>query len=92
MKKELDLECVMWVKRCVKLCTKTGFDRFHRLLPRLYRRQGASEIGLDAQHQAVFGFVGSGQLVSEFTEVESVVGTRTDRNCLPRSMSAAAVA
>jgi len=34
-------------------------------------RQGASGLGLDAQRQAVAGFVGSGQLVSEFTEIES---------------------
>ncbi len=34
-------------------------------------RQGASGLGLDAQRQAVSGFVGSGQLVSEFTEIES---------------------
>lgn len=34
-------------------------------------RQGASGLGLDAQRQAVAGFVGTGQLVAEFTEIES---------------------
>ena len=34
-------------------------------------RQGASGLGLDAQRQAVAGFVGNGQLVAEFTEIES---------------------
>ena len=35
-------------------------------------RQGASGLGLDAQRQAVAGFLGgSGQLVAEYTEVES---------------------
>lgn len=34
-------------------------------------RQGASGLGLDAQRAAVAGFVGSGQLVAEFTEIES---------------------
>lgn len=34
-------------------------------------RQGASGLGLDAQRQAVAGFVGTGQLIPEYTEVES---------------------
>lgn len=34
-------------------------------------RQGASGLGLDAQRQVVAGFVANGQLVSEFTEIES---------------------
>lgn len=34
-------------------------------------RQGISGLGLDAQRQAVAGFVGTGHLVAEFTEVES---------------------
>src|SRR5260370_29481903 len=34
-------------------------------------RQGASGLGLDAQRQAVAGFIGTGQLVAEFTEIES---------------------
>ena len=34
-------------------------------------RQGASGLGLDAQRRAAAGFVSSGQLVSEFTEVSS---------------------
>lgn len=34
-------------------------------------RQGASGLGLDAQRQAVAGFVGTGQLVADFTEIES---------------------
>lgn len=34
-------------------------------------RQGQSGLGLDAQRQAVAQFVGSGQLVGEFTEIES---------------------
>jgi DNA invertase Pin-like site-specific DNA recombinase len=34
-------------------------------------RQGASGLGLDAQRQAVAGFVGTGRLVAEFTEIES---------------------
>ena len=34
-------------------------------------RQGASGLGLDAQRQAVVGFVGTGQLVAEYTEIES---------------------
>ena len=34
-------------------------------------RQGASGLGLDAQRQAVAVFVGTGQLVAEFTEIES---------------------
>jgi DNA invertase Pin-like site-specific DNA recombinase len=34
-------------------------------------RQGASGLGLDAQRQAVAGFVGAGQLVAEYTEIES---------------------
>lgn len=34
-------------------------------------RQGASGLGLDAQRQAVSHHVGSGQLVAEFTEIES---------------------
>ena len=34
-------------------------------------RQGASGLGLDAQRQAVAGFIRTGQLVAEFTEIES---------------------
>src|SRR5580700_11372561 len=34
-------------------------------------RQGASGLGLDAQRQAVARFIGAGQLVAEFTEIES---------------------
>lgn len=34
-------------------------------------RQGASGLGLDAQRQAVARHIGSGQLVAEFTEIES---------------------
>ena len=34
-------------------------------------RQGASGLGLDAQRQAVAGFIGTGQLVVEFIEIES---------------------
>src|SRR6266852_1368233 len=34
-------------------------------------RQGASGLGLDAQRQAVAVFIGTGQLVAEFTEIES---------------------
>jgi len=34
-------------------------------------REGASGLGLDAQRQTVAAFVGTGQLVSEFTEIES---------------------
>jgi DNA invertase Pin-like site-specific DNA recombinase len=34
-------------------------------------RQGQSGLGLDAQRQAVAQFVGAGQLVGEFTEIES---------------------
>jgi len=34
-------------------------------------RQGASGLGLEAQRQAVAGFINGGQLVAEFTEVES---------------------
>jgi len=34
-------------------------------------RQGASGLGLDAQRQAIASHVRSGQLVAEFTEIES---------------------
>src|ERR1035438_5008965 len=34
-------------------------------------RQGASGLGLDAQRAAVLAHVGGGQLVAEYTEVES---------------------
>lgn len=34
-------------------------------------RQGASGLGLDAQRQAVAHYVGTGQLIAEYTEIES---------------------
>lgn len=34
-------------------------------------RQGASGLGLAAQREAVTRFIGSGQLIAEYTEIES---------------------
>lgn len=50
-------------------------------------RQGASGLGLDAQREAVARHVGAGELVAEFTEVES--GKRNDRPELAKAMAAA---
>lgn len=44
------------------------------------RQQGLSGLGLDAQRDAVRRFIGSGQLVGEFEEVES--GKKADRPAL----------
>ena|SRR5690349_5686449 len=51
-----------------------GFVAYYRVST---DRQGQSGLGLDAQRAAVAGFVGTRELVAEFTEVES--GKRADR-------------
>lgn len=48
------------------------------------KRQGASGLGLDAQREAVRRFVGGGDLVAEFEEVES--GKRADRPALDAAL------
>ena len=48
------------------------------------KRQGISGLGLDAQRDAVRRFVGDGNLVSEFEEVES--GKRADRPALEAAL------
>jgi DNA invertase Pin-like site-specific DNA recombinase len=48
------------------------------------KRQGMSGLGLDAQRDAVRRFVGEGQLVAEFEEVES--GKRSDRPALDSAL------
>lgn len=45
-----------------------GFIAYYRVST---DRQGASGLGLDAQREAVKRFIGSAELVAEFTEVES---------------------
>jgi DNA invertase Pin-like site-specific DNA recombinase len=40
-------------------------------------RQGASGLGLAAQREAVARFIGAGQLVAEYTEIESGKKHRT---------------
>ena len=54
-------------------------------------RQGRSGLGLDAQREAVLGYLngGSWKLVEEFTEVES--GKRADRPQLARALAACRV-
>src|SRR3954454_708728 len=51
-----------------------GFVAYYRVST---DRQGQSGLGLDAQRAAVAGFVGTRELIAEFTEVES--GKRADR-------------
>lgn len=48
------------------------------------KRQGVSGLGLDAQRDAVRRFVGTGDLVAEFEEVES--GKRNDRPALDAAL------
>lgn len=48
------------------------------------KRQGVSGLGLDAQRGAVRRFVGCGELVAEFEEVES--GKRSDRPALEAAL------
>jgi DNA invertase Pin-like site-specific DNA recombinase len=55
-------------------------------------RQGASGLGLDAQRASVAGFVGTGQLVAEFTELRAGAGTRTGPSSLPPWLNAASAA
>lgn len=50
------------------------------------KRQGESGLGLDAQREAVRGFVGDGQVVASFEEVES--GRRADRPALTDAIRA----
>lgn len=50
------------------MTTATCFIAYYRVST---DRQGASGLGLDAQRQAVAQYVGTGQLVAEFTEIES---------------------
>src|SRR3954451_410985 len=50
----------------------SGFVAYYRVST---DRQGQSGLGLDAQRAAVAGFVGTRELVAEFTEVESGKGT-----------------
>jgi DNA invertase Pin-like site-specific DNA recombinase len=52
----------------------SGFVAYYRVST---DRQGQSGLGLEAQRSAVAGFVGTRELVAEFTEVES--GKRADR-------------
>jgi DNA invertase Pin-like site-specific DNA recombinase len=45
-------------------------------------RQGVSGLGLGAQRQAVQRHIAqTGQLVAEYTEIESGAGSAIDRNC-----------
>lgn len=56
-------------------------------------RQGASGLGLDAQRQAVAGFLGgSGQLVAECTEIEAGKSITTGPNCSPLWLNAESTA
>ena len=48
------------------------------------KRQGSSGLGLDAQRDSVRRFVGGGELVAEFEEVES--GKRADRPALDAAL------
>jgi len=48
------------------------------------KRQGASGLGLDAQRDAVRRFVGAGELVAEFEEIES--GKRSNRPALDAAL------
>src|SRR3954468_20176647 len=51
-----------------------GFVAYYRVST---DRQGQSGLGLEAQRSAVAGFVGTRELITEFTEIES--GKRNDR-------------
>src|SRR5579885_1533572 len=48
------------------------------------QRQGESGLGLDAQREAVRRFVGAGEIVAEFEEIES--GRRVDRPALDAAL------
>jgi DNA invertase Pin-like site-specific DNA recombinase len=50
-------------------------------------KQGASGLGIEAQRNAVAGYVNSGHVIQEFTEVES--GRRSDRPQLDRALASA---
>ena len=59
----------------------TKFCAYYRVST---KRQGISGLGLDAQRDAVRRFVGAGELVAEFEEVES--GKRNDRPALDAAL------
>ena len=62
----------------------TKFVAYYRVST---KRQGQSGLGLEAQQSAVRAFIGGGQIVAEFTEVES--GKRNDRPELAAALAAA---
>lgn len=48
------------------------------------QRQGQSGLGLEAQRASVLGFIGDGELIAEYTDIES--GRRTDRPELAKAL------